>query len=108
MDEEKIHLLDDDDVGGRTSKTYGSSPNEKYDAHSKNRTSPTQLSSISPTIDTSSRRRSSIAAMAAAAESKYFYMTHILFTSYAQNLYSHNIALTLDIISTIATKEYSR
>ena len=75
MDEEKIHLLDDDDggVGRHTSKkNYGSSPiNEKYDTRSKNCTSPTQLSSISPTIDTSSRRRSSIAAMAAAAESKY-------------------------------------
>ena len=71
MDEEKIHLLDEDDVGGRT--TYGSSPNEKYDARqSTTCTSPTQLSSISPTIDTNSRRRSSIAAMAAAAESKYF------------------------------------
>ena len=75
MDEEKIHLLDDDDVGGRTSKTYGSSPNEQYDAQSTNCTSP-KLSSISPTIDTSSRRRSSIAAMAAAAESKYVFVTH--------------------------------
>jgi len=71
MDEEKIHLLDDNGGGGRTSRNYGCSPNEKYDAQSKNCTSPTQLSSISPTIDTSSRRRSSIAAMAAAAESKY-------------------------------------
>ena len=80
MDKEKVHLLDDGGKG-RTNKNYGS-PNENYDARSKNCTSPTQLSSISPTIDTSSRRRSSIAAMAAAAESKYSF-THMLclFTS---------------------------
>ena len=80
MDEEKIHLLDDCGGVGRTSRNYGCSPNEKYNAQSKNCTSPTtQLSSISPTIDTSSRRRSSIAAMAAAAESMYSFDSYVMF-----------------------------
>jgi len=79
MDEEKIHLLDEHDDGG-LSKNYGSSTNENgYDAQSKNCTSPAQLSSISPTIDTSSRRRSSIAAMAAAAESMYSFDSYVMF-----------------------------
>ena len=95
MDEEKIHLLNDNDDGA--SKNYGSSPNEKYyDPRSKNCTSPpTQLSSISPTIDTSSRRRSSIAAIAAAAESKYMIYVHIKCTHHMHKTYTLIILLYL-------------